>query len=212
VKVLDRIRGNKVVRAASFALTMVIALLAASIVVSITIDLGPYARRYAEARASKYLDRPVSHRRSANPSLHRSVPRRRHHIDGLHPGDRPFFTAKRIAVSLDWVPAFRVRPEFLVSAVEITDWRMLVERWDGGQSFPRIVRGTPSNGPRRATVTVRWLRASRGEFVYEDHATPWNVICRNLDVTIGNLRNITAPRPSLAAPSASSSTCRCGPT
>ena len=41
MKVLDRIRGNKVVRAASFALTMVIALLAASIVVSITIDLGP---------------------------------------------------------------------------------------------------------------------------------------------------------------------------
>jgi hypothetical protein len=187
VKLLDRLRGNKVVRAASFALTMVIALLAAAIVVSITIDLGPYARRYAERAASNYLERPfhigaLKIRLFTGQFLVEDI-----RIDGLRPGDRPFFTAQRIGVSLDWTPAFRVRPEFLVSAVEITDWRMLVERWDGGQSFPRIVRGTPSKGPRRATVTVRWLRASRGEFVYEDHATPWNVICRNLEVTIGNL-------------------------
>src|SRR5262245_33549943 len=166
---------------------MVIALLAASIVVSVTIDLGPFARHAAERAASNYLDRPFHIGGLRIHLLTGKFLVEDLRIDGLHEGDRPFFTAKRIAVALDWFFAFRAKPEFLVSSVEITDWRMLVERWDGSQSFPRVVRQNTSNGPRRATVTVRWVRAWRGEFVYDDHATPWNIVCRNLDVTIGNL-------------------------
>ena len=42
-------------------------------------------------------------------------------------------------------------------------------------------------GQRRITTTMKWLRASRGQFTFEDHETPWSVVCRNLDVDIGNL-------------------------
>ncbi len=189
MKVLQRIRGNRFLRYASFGITTTIAILSAAIVVSLTIDLGPYAREYAERAGSRYLDRPLRIgslriRLLTGQFLVDDI-----RIDGLHPGDRPFFTAKRIAVSLDWLPAFRAKPEFLVTAVEIVDWQMLVERWEGAQSFPRVVRGEPSKGPRRTTVTVQWLRAHRGQFLYEDHATPWGIVCRNLDVTIGNLPN-----------------------
>jgi len=186
VNVLQRLRGNRVLRLLSFGLTTTIALLSAAIVVSVTIDLGPYARAYAERAASKYLERPLRIGALRIRLLTGQFLVDDLQIDGLHPGDRPFFTAKRIAVSLDWVPAFRAKPEFLVTAVEIADWQMLVERWDGAQSFPRIPRRDTSAGPRRATVTVQWVRAHRGEFIYEDHATPWGIVCRNLAVTIGN--------------------------
>jgi hypothetical protein len=111
-------------------------------------------------------------------------------IDGLHPGDRPFFTAKRIEVGLDWLPAFARRPDITISSVEMTDWQMLVEKWDGAHNFPRFNHddGKPS-GPRPFSVTMTWLKASRGQFTFEDHETPWSVVCPNLDVTIGNLPN-----------------------
>jgi hypothetical protein len=39
------------------------------------------------------------------------------------------------------------------------------------------------------TTTLRHLHAFRGQFAFEDHETPWSVICRNLDISIGNLPN-----------------------
>ena len=185
--ILQRLRSNKVLRYSAAALATTIALLASAIAVSITIDLGPYARQVAERRASEYLERPL---RIGALRIHLLTGRflvDDLEIGGLHPGDRPFFTAKRIAVSLEWLPAFRARPEILLTDVEIRDWQMLVERWEGEQSFPRIVRGDTSKNRKRVTVTVRWVRAWRGQFAYEDHATPWSVICRNLDLNIGNL-------------------------
>ena len=111
-------------------------------------------------------------------------------IDGLHPGDRPFFTAKRIEVGLDWLPAFARKPDITISSVEMTDWQMLVEKWAGAHNFPRFNHndGRPP-GPRPVAFTMKWLQASRGQFTFEDHETPWSVVCRNLDVTIGNLPN-----------------------
>src|SRR5262245_57147890 len=53
VKVLERIRGNRLVRLVSLGLTILVALLAAAIVVSITVDLGPAARNAAETYGSK---------------------------------------------------------------------------------------------------------------------------------------------------------------
>jgi len=121
-------------------------------------------------------------------------------IDGVHPGDRPFFTAKRIDVALDWVPAFARRPDITISSVEMTDWQMLVERWDGGHNFPRFTHddGKPP-GPKRMTTTLKWLRAYRGQFAFEDHETPWGVVCPNLDINITNNSFTTEPRRSQAA-------------
>jgi hypothetical protein len=74
----------------------------------------------------------------------------------------------------------------VVTAVEIVDWQMLVERGRRAE-LPRVVRGEPSKGPRRATVTVQWLR--RTAAVLMKITPPWGIVCRNLDVTIGNFPN-----------------------
>src|SRR5207245_10428981 len=104
---------------------------------------------------------------------------------------RPFLGAKQIAVSRDWLPAIARQPDIMIASVEMSDWQMRVERWEGADNFPRIVHksdGKPP-GPKRMTTTLRYLRAFRGQFSYEDHETPWSVICPNLDINIGNLPN-----------------------
>ena len=190
MNVFKRLRGHPVLRYVGLCLTIVVALLAAALVASITIDLGPALRARAEDAGSKYIERPLHIGTLRIRLLTGRVLVEGLRIDGLHPGDRPFFTAGRIAVALDWVPAFSLHPDVTVSSVEMTDWQMLVEKWDGGHNFPRFSHddGQPP-GPRRMTTTLRYLRAFRGRFTFEDHETPWGVICPNLDITIGNLPN-----------------------
>src|SRR4030095_13365323 len=53
---------------------------------------------------------------------------------------------------------------------------------DGRHSFPDFKRN--SNGPKKWTTTLRYVRASRGEFTFDDQGTPWGVIARNIDVIV----------------------------
>jgi hypothetical protein len=190
VKLLQRLRASRVVRYVGLSLSLVVALLAAAIVASLTIDLGPLVRAKAEDAGSKYIERPLHIGALKIRLLTGKVLVEDLRIDGVHPGDRPFFTAKQIAVALDWVPAFARQPDITISSVEMTDWQMLVERWDGGHNFPRFSHddGKPP-GPKRMTTTLKWLRAYRGQFAFEDHETPWGVICPNLDINITNVPN-----------------------
>lgn len=188
---LSRLRGvfrHRVIRYATFSSTLAIAILAAAIVASVTVDLGPGVRALAEREGSKRLERPVHVGRLSIHLLTGRVLLEDMTIDGVHAGDRPFFIAKQLSISLDWSNAIRRKPEFIVTSVELTDWRMLVERWKDGHNFPKIKSddNRPA-GTARFTTTTKYLRASRGEFVYEDHETPWSVICPNLDLNIGNL-------------------------
>jgi len=188
VTVFKRLRGHPVLRYASLCLTIVVALLAAAIVASVTVDLGPAVRAKAEDAGSKYIERPLHIGGLRIHLLTGKVLVENLAIDGLHPGDRPFFTAKQIAVALDWVPAFSLHPDITIGSVEMTDWQMLVEKWDGAHNFPRFNHddGKPP-GPKRLTTTLKYLHAFRGQFTFEDHETPWSVVCRNLDINIGNL-------------------------
>jgi hypothetical protein len=190
VKLLKRVRGHKALRYASICLTAVTALLAAAIVASVTVDLGPAVRRKAEDAGSTYIERPLHIGSLKIHLLTGKVLVEDLTIDGVHAGDRPFFTAKRLAVALDWLPAIGLKPDITISSVEMSDWQMLVEKWEHGHNFPRFSHddGKPG-GPRRVTATLRYLQASRGQFTYEDHETPWSVVCRNLDLNIGNLPN-----------------------
>ena len=188
MNVFKRLSGHPVLRYASLCLTVVVALLAASIVASVTVDLGPAVRARAEDAGSKYIERPLHIGSLRIRLLTGKVLVENLTIDGLHAGDRPFFTAKQIAVALDWAPAFRLHPDVTISSVEMTDWQMLVEKWENAHNFPRFNHddGKPP-GPNRVTTTLKYLRAFRGQFAFEDHETPWRVICRNLDINIGNL-------------------------
>ena len=184
-----RLREHRLLRYAGRAAAIVAALVGAALVVLVTIDLGPLAKPLAERRGSEYLQRQLTIG-SLQINLFRGrVVLHDLRIGGLRPEDRPFFTAKSLALTLDWRPAFALKPDFTISSVEMTDWQMLVEKWEDRHNFPRFTRNNPSTGPRRFTTTMKFLRAYRGQFVYEDHETPWGIICRNLDINIGNLPN-----------------------
>jgi hypothetical protein len=188
VKLLKRLRRHALLRYLGVCLSLIVALLAAAIVSSVTVDLGPAVKRRAETEGSKYIERPMRIGSLKIRLLTGKVLVEDLTIDGLHEGDRPFFTARRLAVSIDWGPAVAVKPDITISSVEMTDWQMLVEKWENAHNFPRFTRndGRPK-GQRRITLTMKGLRASRGQFTFEDHETPWSVVCRNLDVDIGNL-------------------------
>ena len=59
MNVLKRLRSHPVLRYAAFCFTILVALLAAAIVASVTIDLGPAVRGKAEDAGSKYIERPL---------------------------------------------------------------------------------------------------------------------------------------------------------
>jgi hypothetical protein len=185
MRVVER---HRVVRHLTLALTIVAAILAAAIVTTLTIDLGPRVRRRAERDGSKQIERPVHIGRLGIHLLTGRVEVEDLSIDGLHEGDRPFFTARRLTISLDWSTTIRKRPEFVITSVEMSDWRMLVERWEDDHNFPRFKTPVDEKpkGPPRFTTTLKSLHASRGLFAYEDHEAPWSVVCPNLDLTIGN--------------------------
>ena len=186
---INRLGRHRGVRAFKITIKSAAVLLAVSIVATLTVDMGPAARAYAERGASAYLERPVTIGRIA---LH--LARGRVVVDdvtiaGRQAGDRDFFTAGRVSVSLDWSRVARRRPEFIITSVEITDWHMLVEEFGNGSNFPRFTRGRrdPSDGPSRFTTTVRYVHAWRGTFRFQDHKVPWSVDAPNIDLSITNL-------------------------
>src|SRR5580765_8017562 len=108
-------------------------------------------------------------------------------IEGLKPQDRRFFSAGRLELGLDWAGVFQRRPDFTITSVEMTDWQMLVEKWDGRNNFPKFGSNNPRQGPRPFTTTMNYFRATRGQFAYEDHQAPWSVVAPNLELNITNL-------------------------
>lgn len=158
-------------------------ILAVAFVTSVTVDLGPSLKRLAEERGSEFMGRTLHIGRMSVRLLNARFEFNDLRIEGLTPSDRPFFTAKRIFLSMRWSTLLGQRIVF--DEVTITDWKMLVEQMpnDGPISFPRI-RSIGGGGRSGWTTTVPWVRAHRGEFVYEDHGTPWSVAARNIDITI----------------------------
>jgi hypothetical protein len=189
VKLLNYLRAHKAVRYGALALMLAIALLAAAIVSSLTVDLGPAARGYAERAASERLKRAVQIGSLEIHVLSGRVLLNDFSIAGRSPEDRPFFTAKQLVVSLDWSTAVRRRPEFTITSVDLRDWDMLVEEWQDGHNFPKFTtddRRDEPRGPRRFTVTLKYLRASGGRFSYYNHQAPWSVVAPNIDLKIVN--------------------------
>ena len=53
------------------------------------------------------------------------------------------------------MPAFSRQPDITISSVEMTDWQMLVEKWDGSHNFPRISHDDGKPPPEGGDVVVR---------------------------------------------------------
>lgn len=158
-------------------------ILAVVVVTTVSVDLGPALRGRAESALAGYLKRSVQigalkvRLWNGHYEVHDLL------IGGLDAGSPPFLTAKMISVSMPWRTLFT--REIVLETIEMTDWRMVIESLpDGRNSFPRLPPRAPSTEPRRWTTTLRYVRAHRGEFVYDDQVTPWKVTAPNLDVTV----------------------------
>jgi hypothetical protein len=163
---------------------MIAAAIVAVLLVSlVTIDLGPAARKLAEDRGSQAIKRPLHIGALSIHLLTGRVFVDNITIEGLKPSDRPFFTARQLVVALDW--ATLVRREVTIESVEMTDWQMLVEKWQDAHNFPKFTSDEPDTGRKSSwTVTLKLMHASRGQFTFDDHEKPWSTIARNLDITI----------------------------
>jgi hypothetical protein len=176
-------KGWTLRRTVRVGIELVAALLVAAIVSTLTIDLGPVLRRQAERAGSNQIRRPLHIGRLSIRLLTGDFVVEDLLIEGLRPGDQPFFKARKIVVSMPWWTAFR--GDLLIESVEMSDWEMVVETFANGRhNFPRLTGEPRQPGPRRFTTTVQYVRANRGQFSYYDHGAPWSTVARNLDVAI----------------------------
>jgi translocation-and-assembly-module (TAM) inner membrane subunit TamB-like protein len=162
------------------------ALVAAGLATLVTVDLGPVVRARAEDAASKYIERPVHIGKLKVRLLTGAFEVDDLMIEGLAPTDRPFLRAKRVFVNMPWWSI--IHRELVISDVDMTDWNMLIEQFPNGRhNFPKFKhedKEPKPTGPKRFTTTVKYVIARNGMFTFEDHGTPWGVICRNLNVTV----------------------------
>ena len=54
----------------------------------------------------------------------------------------------------------------------------------GRHSFPKVTPKNPRKGPSRFTTTLKLVSATNGQFTYDDHATPWSTVARNLTMQL----------------------------
>ena len=148
-----------------------------------TVDLGPSLRARAEREGTKYLDRSLTIGRLSARLIPGVFVVEDVRIGGLEPSHRPFLTAKKITVRVPWWSA--LTRKLTIESIDMTDWQMLVESFPNNRhSFPRFTRGTAQPGPKRFTTTLKAMTASRGQFTYEDHVTPWVTVARDLNVAL----------------------------
>jgi hypothetical protein len=156
-------------------------ILAVSFVTTVSTDLGWAVKSYAEEQGSSYLERPM-HIGSLRVRLwDGSYIVEDLVIEGGTPDSIPFLTAERIVVSMPWSTLFNRRVVF--DTIELTGWRVHVETREEGHNFPRIMPRGP-RGQSDWTTTLQYVRAQRGEFVFQDHGTPWGIVARNVEVIV----------------------------
>ena len=85
---------------------LTVAMLAAAVVSTLTIDVGWLLQHPAERYASDYLKRPVAIGSMRLHVFSGHFLMEDFSIGGLHDGDRPFLTAKRLSIALDWSTVF----------------------------------------------------------------------------------------------------------
>jgi hypothetical protein len=166
--------------------------IAASLVSAVTIDLGPSLKALAEREGSKFIDRPMHIGRLGVRIARGQFVIEDLRIEGLTPDARPWLVAKQIDASLAWRALWD--REILLDSITMSDWKMVVESFPGGtHNWPRV-QGPPRpprTGPRLVVTTMQSVRATRGEFVFEDHAARWRVAAPNVEVTGGKLAQYT---------------------
>ena len=145
--------ATHLVRHSRRAVILGVAVVAAAIVWFVTIDLGPVARGRVEQAASAQIDRPVHIGRLSTYLLPGRFLIEDLQIEGLSPDDTPFFTSDQIVISTSWLAL--LRGEILIDAVDMGNWRMVVESFpDGRHNFPRFFDSGADDAERSADMAT----------------------------------------------------------
>ncbi|HTH25550.1 MAG TPA: translocation/assembly module TamB domain-containing protein [Vicinamibacterales bacterium] len=167
-----------------FAVTIGV-IVAVLVVSTLTLDLGPALRARAETEGGKWLDRKMTIGRLG---VHLGSGRfviEDLRIDGMLPNEPPWLVVKRLDVSLRW--SALLHREVLLESIEMTDWKMIVESFPNGrQTFPRLTGPPrkPRTGPPIVVTTMQYVRAHRGELVFNDYGSDWRAVAPNLEVIV----------------------------
>ena len=167
-----------------FAVTIGV-IVAVLVVSTLTLDLGPALRARAETEGGKWLDRKMTIGRLG---VHLGSGRfviEDLRIDGMLPDEPPWLVVKRLDVSLRW--SALLHREVLLESIEMTDWKMIVESFPNGrQTFPRLTGPPrkPRTGPPIVVTTMQYVRAHRGELVFNDYGSDWRAVAPNLEVIV----------------------------
>src|SRR5258706_15680207 len=122
--VLSRLRHHQVVRHLRLALTIAVVLLATAVVSTLTIDLGPGLKGLAERQGSRLMKRTLHIGGLRIRLINGHFEIQELVIEGLQPNERPFFTAKRLSLALDWSGFFQPLPDILVTSYQQTVWNI----------------------------------------------------------------------------------------
>src|SRR5262245_5705823 len=160
-------------------------ILAVAFVTTITVDLGawPWIKSKAEQQGTKYLKRSLhigklSFRLWTGRFLVDDLV-----IEGFTAEARPWLTAKHIEVTLAWSTLFH--RQVVLDSIEMTDWQIYLEMLESGKhNLPKLTPEPSSDRKSAWTTTLRWVRAHRGAFTYEDHGTPWSIVTRDVDIVV----------------------------
>ena len=174
-------RRRRFRRAAMRVAAVLLAIVVGVLVTVLTIDLGPGLKARAEREGSKFLQRPMRIGRLSARLVPGVFVVENLVIEGLTPADRPFLAAKTITVRLPWWSI--ATKKLVIESVDLTDWDMTIETFPNGRhSMPRLKPDPPKEprGPRWFTTTLKAVLASRGQFTYVDHGTPWSTEARAL--------------------------------
>jgi hypothetical protein len=174
-------------------LAVITAVIAGLIVTFFSIDLGPHIIQYAEKGGSAYLKRPMHIGKLRAFPLTGDFEFQDLVIEGLKPTDRPFLRAKKITVDLPW---WSIATRLLViENVTMTDWVMVIEQFPASAEYPNGTHNLPRfkpesdpnkpKGPSRFSTRLASVLATRGNFTYQDHGTPWGITTPDLTVTLG---------------------------
>jgi hypothetical protein len=183
VRELARRFGLHARRAGMIAL----ALVAAAIVTTVTVDLGPRVRERAERFLSEELARPTTLGGLSVRVFDGRIVARQVRIAGLDARAEPFLRASEVRVA---IPLWSLlRREIRIASIDVIDWKARVEQYPGGKhNFPRIRSHSGGNG--LFTTSFGYVHATRGLFSYTDYGTPWSVDLPDLDITVMRLAGL----------------------
>ena len=175
-------------RATGLMLAIVTAVVLVSVV---SIDLGPALRTRAEAFGRTWFDRGVHIGRLGVQIGQGRLVIDDLVIDGMYEGEDPWLVAGRVELTLTWRTL--VDRELRIDAVEVRDWKMVLESYPNGrQTFPRVTGPPrpPRTGPSLVTTTLHYLHLGDGELEFRDYGSQWSIATRHVDITVTQLADL----------------------